>query len=57
MEITMEKAVLFFDIDGTILSEKTRMIPESAVTALQMAKKAGTSALYQYRKDDLQHTG
>lgn len=37
----MEKAVLFFDIDGTILSEKTRMIPESAVTALQMAKKAG----------------
>lgn len=41
MEITMEKAILFFDIDGTILSEKTRKIPESAVTALQLAKKAG----------------
>lgn len=37
----MEKAVLFFDIDGTILSEKTRSIPESAVNALQRAKKAG----------------
>ena len=37
----MEKSVLFFDIDGTILSEKTRTIPQSAVTALQMAKKAG----------------
>ena len=49
----MEKAVLFFDIDGTILSEKTRSIPESAVNALQRAKKAGASALYQYGTDNL----
>ncbi len=37
----MEKAVLFFDIDGTILSEITKTIPESACTALRAAKKAG----------------
>lgn len=41
MERTMERAVLFFDIDGTLLSEKTGKIPESAVKALHMAKKAG----------------
>ena len=31
----MKKSVLFFDIDGTLLSEKTGKIPESAVQALQ----------------------
>ena len=53
----MEKAILFFDIDGTILSEKTRKIPESAVTALQLAKKAGHLLFINTGKDDLQHTG
>lgn len=37
----MERAVLFFDIDGTILSEITRTVPESAVTALKAAQAAG----------------
>lgn len=37
----MNKSVLFFDIDGTLLSEKTKQIPESAVNALYAAKKAG----------------
>lgn len=36
----MERAVLFFDIDGTILSEYTRTVPESAVTALKAAQAA-----------------
>ena len=37
----MEKSVLFFDIDGTLLSEKTKAIPESTMRALDTAKKAG----------------
>lgn len=37
----MEKSVLFFDIDGTLLSEKTKVIPESAMGALDKAKKEG----------------
>lgn len=37
----MEKSVLFFDIDGTILSDKTHEIPESAVEALKAAQKEG----------------
>lgn len=37
----MKKSVLFFDIDGTILSEITKKIPESAVDALMKAKSAG----------------
>lgn len=37
----MEKSALFFDIDGTILSEITRKIPESALTALKEAKQNG----------------
>ena len=40
-ETDMEKSALFFDIDGTLLSEKTREIPESAIRALHMANKAG----------------
>ena len=32
----MERSVLFFDIDGTVLSEITRQVPESAVRALAM---------------------
>lgn len=37
----MERSVLFFDIDGTLLSEITGKIPKSAVEALKAAKKAG----------------
>ena len=37
----MEKSVLFFDIDGTILSEITREIPEDAARALKAAQAAG----------------
>ena len=40
-ETVMEKSVLFFDIDGTLLSEKTGEMPQSAVRAVQLAKKAG----------------
>ena len=35
----MERSILFFDIDGTILSEKTHEIPQSAMEALHSAKK------------------
>ena len=27
----MERAILFFDIDGTVLSEVTKEVPQSAV--------------------------
>lgn len=37
----MKKAALFFDIDGTILSEITKEIPQSALDAMLAAKKAG----------------
>lgn len=35
----MKKAALFFDIDGTILSEKTKEIPKGAIEALLAAQK------------------
>lgn len=37
----MNKAALFFDIDGTIISDTTKKIPESAVTALKLARENG----------------
>ena len=37
----MDRAALFFDIDGTVLSEITKEIPESAVEALKKAREAG----------------
>lgn len=37
----MEKKALFFDIDGTILSEITKEIPRSTLEALQRAKEMG----------------
>lgn len=37
----MKKAALFFDIDGTILSEETKEIPKSAIEALLEVKKKG----------------
>jgi Cof subfamily protein (haloacid dehalogenase superfamily) len=32
---------LFFDIDGTLLSEKTHQVPESAIRAIEAARKNG----------------
>lgn len=37
----MSNKVLFFDIDGTLLSEVTRQVPESAKKALQAARACG----------------
>ena len=35
------RKALFFDVDGTLLDEKTRRIPESAVKAVQEARRQG----------------
>ncbi len=40
-ENTMEKAALFFDIDGTILSNDTHTIPQSAIHAMIEAQQNG----------------
>lgn len=37
----MEKKILFFDIDGTLIDEEQDVVPESAVRALRQAKKEG----------------
>ncbi len=37
----MEKKLLFFDIDGTLLDEKTGKIPESAIEAIKKAREHG----------------
>lgn len=37
----MEQAALFFDIDGTILSNETHTIPESALYVMEKAQKKG----------------
>lgn len=37
----MEQAALFFDIDGTILSNETHTIPKSALYAMEKAQKNG----------------
>lgn len=37
----MERAVLFFDIDGTVISDDTKKVPESAARALQEAQERG----------------
>lgn len=39
--MSTNKKALFFDIDGTILSEVTGKIPESASAALQKAHDLG----------------
>lgn len=36
-----KKAAMFFDIDGTLVSDITESIPESAIKALKMAKENG----------------
>lgn len=38
---TMEQKLLFFDIDGTLITEGTGRIPESAKEAIKKAKKEG----------------
>lgn len=37
----MKQSALFFDIDGTLLSERTQKIPQSAIEALRQARKNG----------------
>lgn len=37
----MERQLLFFDIDGTLLSEKTHQVPQSAIDALKQAQANG----------------
>lgn len=37
----MKKKALFFDIDGTLLSEVTGQVPESAIEALKQAQECG----------------
>lgn len=37
----MAKSIIFFDIDGTLLSETTHLIPESTKLALKEARKNG----------------
>lgn len=37
----MNRKALFFDVDGTLLSEKTHKVPESAAKALEEARKNG----------------
>ncbi len=41
----MERKVIFFDIDGTLISEKTGEVPESAVEAIHKAQKNGHLAV------------
>ena len=49
----MNRAALFFDIDGTVLSEITKEIPASTVNS-QIGR---TFFIYQYRKNILQCSG
>jgi hypothetical protein len=41
----MQRKIIFFDIDGTLLSEKTKRIPASAVEAIHKAQKNGHLAV------------
>ena len=38
----MDKRILFFDIDGTLIDEEKDIVPESAVQALKKAKENGS---------------
>lgn len=42
----MERAILFFDIDGTVLSEVTKEVPQSAIEAMEKSTSGRTSAVY-----------
>ena len=37
----MTRKALFFDIDGTLLTDKTKILPKSAEEALKRAREAG----------------
>lgn len=37
----MNKNIIFFDIDGTIIDEKTHIIPDSAKKAIKLARQNG----------------
>lgn len=37
----MDKKIIFFDIDGTLLDEKTLKVPESTVQAIKLARENG----------------
>ena len=37
----MRKKVIFFDIDGTLITEDTQIIPESTILSLKKAKENG----------------
>ena len=37
----MNKRIVFFDIDGTLIDDDTHLIPESAVDAIRQAQKNG----------------
>ena len=39
-----EKKIIFFDIDGTLISDKNYTIPDSTVTALKELKSKGNLA-------------
>ena len=52
----MRKA-LFFDIDGTLLSDVTGKIPDSAIEALKKNHRTWKYHIYQHRKVLLQRTG
>lgn len=41
----MNRKMIFFDIDGTLLSEKTGKIPASAIEAIHLAQKKGHLAV------------
>ena len=35
----MKKAALFFDVDGTLIDEQTKIVPESTLRALKQARE------------------
>ena len=37
----MKKAALFFDVDGTLIDEQTKIVPESTLRALKQARENG----------------
>ena len=41
-----DRKLLFFDIDGTLLSEKTHTVPQSAKEALKKSQRKWTSCFY-----------
>lgn len=37
----MERKLFFFDVDGTLIDDKTKIVPQSAMDAIRALKKAG----------------